>query len=179
MRKMVLAVLMLLVTVGPLPSQTATQSQLSNDSIEIFHAKLRLGMTEAEVAEKLSGAEIARGPGSVWIVQQNGSVIQFENGKLVFATRWWSNENNDIADALFGVVSYFNNEGVRACSVLADSFPEPNLSDEKMRITGHWVRITCGDKTIVISKETMNGQNFSSVTEALGKRKRDSEDKPK
>jgi len=83
-----------------------------------------------------------------------------------------------ISDALFGVVSYFNNEGVRACSVLADNFPDPNLSDEKMRITGHWVRITCGGKTIVISKETMNGQNFSSVTEALGKRKRHSEDKP-
>ncbi len=178
MRKMVLVVLMLLAAVGPLGSQTATQSQLRSDSIEICHAKLRLGMTEAEVAEKLSGAEIARGPGSVWIVQQNGSVIQFENGKLVFATRWWSNENNDIADALFGVVSYFNNEGVRACSVLADNFPDSTLSNEKVRITGQRVRISCGDKTIVIGKETMNGQNFSSVTETLGKRKRHSEDKP-
>jgi hypothetical protein len=178
MRKMVLVVLMLLAAVGPLGSQTATQSPLSNDSIEIIHAKLRLGMTEAEVAEKLSGAEISRGPGSVWIVQQNGSVIQFENGKLVFATRAWSNESNDIVDALFGVVSYFNSEGDKACSVFADNYPDPSLSDEKLRISGQRVRISCGDKSIVISKDTINGQTFSSVTEALGKRKRHSEDKP-
>ena len=173
-----MVLLMLLAAVGPLGSQTATQSQLSNDSIEIIHAKLRLGMTEAEVAEKLSGAEISRGPGSVWIVQQNGSVIQFENGKLVFATRAWSNENNDIVDALFGAVSYFNNEGGKICSVFADNYPDSTLSNEKVRITGQRVRISCGDKSIVISKDTINGQTFSSVTEALGKRKRHSEDKP-
>jgi hypothetical protein len=178
MQKIVLAMLMLLVAAGTTRSQTAPQSPLSSDSIEILHAKLRLGMTEAEAAEKLSGAEINRGPGSIWIVQQNGSVIQFDNGKLVFATRAWSIENNDIVEALFGVVRYFNDEGNRACSVSAESVSTPNSSDEGLRTTLRTVRIICGDKSIFISKDTMNGHDFSAVVEALGRKKRNPEDKP-
>jgi hypothetical protein len=176
MRKVPLAVLMLLAAVGPLRSQTATRSQLSKDSIEISHAKLRLGMTKADVAEKLSEAQFDQKEGYIWILH-NGSVIQFENGNLTFAAHVWSNENEDIVDALFGAVSYFNEEGDRACSVVADSSPDPNLSNEKVRITGQRVRISCGDKSIVIYKVTWNGHVVDSVTEALGRKKPNSEDK--
>lgn len=177
MTKMGLVVLMLLAAVGPLRSQTATQAQLSKDSIEISHAKLRLGMTKAEVAEKLSEAQFDQKEGDTWILH-NGPVIQFEKGKLTFAGHVWSIENEDIVDALFGVVSYFNEEGDRACSVVADSFPDSNLGNEKVRITGKRVRISCGDKSIAINQVTWNGRVVDSVSEALGSKKPKSEDKP-
>jgi hypothetical protein len=92
----------------------STQTQLSKDSIEISHAKLRLGMTKAEVAEKPPEAQFDQKEGDTWILH-NGPVIQFEKGNLTFAAHVWSIENEDIVDALFGVVSYFNEEGDREC----------------------------------------------------------------
>jgi hypothetical protein len=182
MRKIVLVVLAFIATVWPLYSQTTEQSQFSKDSIEISHSKLRLGMTKAEVADKLSDAQIDQKKENQWLLH-DGSLIQFENGKLSYASREWALETNDPVDALFRIVSRFNQEGIKACSVIADSLPDPNepdpnQSDPKMRITVERVRIKCGDKSILIIKVTDNGIPSTGVWETIGTMKRVSADRP-
>jgi len=112
----------------------------------------------------------------------NGSIIQFEDGKLSYAVRDWTlDEKSDLVDALFRIVSYFNREGDKACSVIADSLPDPNQpnpnqNDPKVRITVERVRIKCGDKSVLIIKTIYNGIPSTDVWEALGTRKRVSVD---
>jgi hypothetical protein len=181
MRKIVLVVLAVFATVWPLYSQTTEQSQFSKGSIEISQNKLRLGMTKAEVAEKLSDAQFEFKKDNDWMLH-NGSIIQFEDGKLSYAVRDWTlDEKSDLVDTLFRIVSYFNREGDKACSVIADSLPDPNQpnpnqNDPKVRITVGRVRIKCGDKSILIIKTIYNGIPSTDVWETLGTRKRVSAD---
>jgi hypothetical protein len=164
MGKIVLVALALLGTAWPLYSQTKDQNQFSKDSIEISNSKLRLGMTKVEVAEKLSDAQFDLKKDNDWLLH-NGSLLQFENGKLSFATRDWTLETNDLVDALVRVVSYFNEEGDKACSVFSESVHDPSQG-KQVRLER--VRIKCGDKTILIGKYTVNGASLNAVTETLG-----------
>jgi hypothetical protein len=170
MRKMIWIGLIILAAVGPLRSQTATQSQLSKDYIEIYNAKLHLGMTKAEVAEKIAGAQLEKGEND-WLLH-DGSLIQFENGRLAFASRQW-NINSDVVDALFDVVSYFNNEGLTKCSVTANTIPDPKTSHQVV------VDVECGHKSILIKKFTVNNHTYELVAELLGTERQDSEDRPR
>jgi hypothetical protein len=182
MERIGLLALALLATVAPLRSQTTDQGQLSQSSIEISHAKLRLGMTKAEVADKLSDAQIDQKKENQWLLN-SGSLIQFENGKLSYASREWALESNEPVDALFRIVSHFNLEGEEACSIVADSFPDPNQpapnqNDQKVRATVERIRIKCGNKSILIIKVINNGIPTTSVWEILGTQRRVSPDTP-
>ncbi len=179
MGKIVFAVLALLATVAPLRSQTTDQGQLSKNSIEISHTKLRLGMTKAAVANKLSDIQIDQKKENEWLLH-DGSLIQFQNGKLSYASRDWTAETSDLEDGLFRIVSYFNLEGDKECSVIADSLPDPNQpdrnqNDQKVRMTGERIRIKCVNKSILIIKLTYNGTPTTSVFEILGTKKRTSD----
>lgn len=162
MKMLTLAVLSLLTITGIEHLQTRTSMQQSKDSIEIAGSKLRLGMTKSEVEGKLSGAQIDR-EDDRWTVMagEEWSLVHFENGRLIFAERTWHGKDNDIVDALFGAVSYFNNEGRKACSVYADTVPNPMASFERV-----W--ITCGQKSILIVRSTVNGKTGDEVSEHLG-----------
>jgi hypothetical protein len=149
-------------------SQTRSAPPVSTDYIEIFGAKLRLGMTKAEVEEKLSGADIVKPRENAWLVTTGGvSSLQFENGRLSFADRTWHSKDNDIVDALFNAVMYFNNDGHSLCSVSADTVPDPQESYERV-----WIR--CGNKSILVVKGTIQGKTFEEVDEHLGVMKPDS-----
>jgi hypothetical protein len=171
MRKSVLAVIAFLLLLGVairVHSQARNAAQLSKDHIEIFGASLQLGMTKAVVEGKLSGAEIIKSDENSWLVTTGGlSTLHFDDGKLSFADRTWHSKENDIVDALYGAVTYFNNEGHSLCAFSADTIPDPQNSYERV-----WIR--CGDKSILIAKTTIQGKTFEEVGEQLGVLKRDS-----
>lgn len=171
MRKTALVALALLVTVPPVRSQKRDQGQLSKDSIEISHAKLRLGMTKAEVTDKLSDAQIDIKKDNLWVLH-SGSLIQFQNGKVSYVSREWTAETDDLIDALFRIISYFNLEGDKACSVITENLTDPNQDDQKAGISVERVQIKCGDKSILIAKYTDRGTPINSVRETLGTKKR-------
>ncbi|HSY58245.1 MAG TPA: hypothetical protein VK795_01730, partial [Terriglobales bacterium] len=80
-------------------------------------------------------------------------------------------------------VSHFNLEGEEACSVVADSFPDPNQpapnqNDQPVKVTVERVRIKCGNKSILIIKITDHGIPTTSVREILGTQRRVSPDIP-
>ena len=157
----VIALLLLAVTIR-MYSQTNNATQLSKDYIEIFGAKLQLGMTKAVVERKLSGAEIIKSGENSWLMTSGGlSSLHFNNGRLSFADRTWHSKDNDIVDALHGAVTYFNNDGHSLCTVFADTIPDPQNSFERV-----WIR--CGEKSILIVKSTIQGQTIEEVDEHLG-----------
>jgi hypothetical protein len=169
MRKAAAVIAFLLLAVAiRVHSQTRNAAQLSKDYIEIFGAKLQLGMTKVEVEGKLSGAEIIKTGENGWLVTTGGLfALHFENGRLSFAERTWHGKDNDIFDALYGAVTYFNNDGHSLCTVFADTVPDPQNSFERV-----WIR--CGDKSILLTKTTIQGQTVEDVDEHLGMLNRDS-----
>ena len=133
-------------------------------------ASLRLGMTKAQVAEKLVGHEITKINDAVWMLgtaeeMQHRELpeLQFTNGLLTYADRQWTTANNDAAEALFGVVTSLNNEGLSRCAVTADTHAETDLDLNAQRV---W--IVCGEKTLLVARETIAEKSFSSVSERLG-----------
>jgi len=152
-------------------AQTETSQQLSKTAIEIGGAKLRLGMTKAQVAEKLVGHEVKKINDDDWMV---GTVeelragrdlpeVQFTRGLLSYADRQWTTVQNDTAEALFGVVTSLNDEGFSKCTVSADTHAETDIGLSAERV---W--ILCGEKTVLVARQTIGGKSFTSVSERLG-----------
>jgi hypothetical protein len=154
-----------------LQAQMKNRQQLSKTAIEVKGVTLRLGMTKAQVGEKLVGQEITKINDDDWMI---GTVedlkaghdvrdIQFTHGLLSYADRQWTTANNDTAEALFGVVTSLNDEGFSKCIVTADTHAETDLGLNSQRV---W--IICGEKTVLVARQTIGGKSFSSVTEQLG-----------
>ena len=105
-------------------AQTQTNGKLSKASIEVGSATLRLGMTKAQVKEKLAQSEITKLGEDAWKVGplgKDGPVLQFQHGLLSYAEREWKNSRQDPAEALFGAVRAINNEGFSTCTVNAST----------------------------------------------------------
>ncbi len=145
--------------------------QLSKTAIKIEGATLRLGMTKAQVAEKLVGREITKINDDDWKIgtieelRTSGDLpeVQFTRGLLSYADREWTTAQNDTAEALFGVVSSLNDEGYSKCTVTADTH-----ADTDMGVSWQRVWIFCGEKTVVVARQSSGGKSFSSVSEQLG-----------
>jgi hypothetical protein len=144
--------------------------QLSKTAIEVGGAKLRLGMTKSQVAEKLVWHEITKINDEVWMLGTEEEMrhrelpeLQFTSGLLTYADRQWTTVNNETAEALFGVVTSLNDEGLSRCSVTTDTHAETDLGLNSQRV---W--IICGEKTVVVARDTIGGKSFSSVSERLG-----------
>jgi len=152
-------------------AQMQTSQQLSKTAIEIGGAKLRLGMTKAQVAEKLVGHEIQKINDGEWMIgtveewRTSGDLpeLQFTRGLLSYADRQWTTAQNDTAEALFGVVTSLNDEGLSKCTIAADTRAETDIGLSSQRV---W--IMCGEKTILVARQTVGGKSFSSVSERLG-----------
>jgi hypothetical protein len=160
MRNISLAFLALVVLSSVLLAQKKAPTEVSNPSIEIAGVTLRLGMTEAQVEEKLSGARIKKAE-EVWVIGDAGNVLEFTGGLLSFAGRSWTTNQNDISEALFGAVSILNKEGFSRCNVSADIAPDPDTIRER-------VTIDCGGKSVRVVRSTVSGKVEQRVMEQLG-----------
>jgi hypothetical protein len=121
--------------------------------MEVAGAKLHLGMTKAEVTERLAGSQFRKINENFWVMgpeDHDGPSLQFTNGHLTFVSRNWVTYDNDIMEALFGAVTSLNDEGFSACKVTADTKTDPTM-------TLHRVWIECGEKTILIIRSTLSG----------------------
>jgi hypothetical protein len=158
-------VLVLLLSFATLHSTPQAAHQLSRAAIEVGGTKLRLGMSKAQVAEKLVGNEITKLDEDTWILgsveKSLGPEMQFTNGALSFANREWTTSSNDVGEALFGVVSSLNAEGYSQCSVTADTRNSPSLNAQR-------VFISCKEKTIAVVRRSFSGHSGTSVYEQLG-----------
>ena len=147
-----------------LSAQQKTSPQWGRAALEIAGTKLRLGMTKGEVTEKMAGTEIYKINENNWVVgklENIGPSLQFKNGRLNYADRYWVTYDNDIAEALFGAVNSLNNEGFSACTVTADTRPSPDQTAQRV-----W--IACGEKTVLLVRRSFGGKSYNSVYELLG-----------
>jgi hypothetical protein len=151
---------LILVIVLSVVSSAQVKREMSRGIIEIAGTTLHLGMTKAEVAEKLAGAEITKDKEDFWTIGIASS-LQFTNGRLSYARRNWPNYSNDIFEAFYGAVNHINDEGYSACRVTADSKLAPGETWQRV-----W--IVCGDKTILIVRYSAGGKSFNMVDEMLG-----------
>jgi hypothetical protein len=134
--------------------------QLSKDYLDVLGARLRLGMPEADVAEKVVGAEVVQKTDDQWFFK-DGTTIQFKNGMLNFADREWVSGNNTPVDALFGLVNSLNSEGYTQCSVSADTVSDPVGITQRV-----WLH--CGNKSVLVLKSRFGDKSFEDVYEQLG-----------
>jgi hypothetical protein len=138
--------------------------QHTKAELEVGGVMLHLGMAKAEVAEKLAGRQYWKVNDDNWVVGPPNSIgpsIQFTNGKLNFTERFWATNENDTGMALFGAVNSLNSDGFRTCDVTAGVKTSPDL-------TAHNVWISCGDKSVVVNRDTIGNHSYTMVHEVLG-----------
>ena len=87
-----------------------TSPHVSKANVDVVGHKLHLGMTKAQVMEQLAGTEITKIDENEWMVgsldkKEIGPALQFTNGLLSYAERFWTVSDNDTVEQLFGVVS--------------------------------------------------------------------------
>ena len=154
-------------TAGANPSEMKpgrNARKLSEESIEIAGATLRLGMTKDEVAAKLVGSDILKTTKAddLWVVKPGLELLEFSKGVLVFADRDWTSGDSDVFQALFGVASVFNKEGLSLCTLHADTVNDPSIS----LLQRVW--IVCGKKSILALREQEGQKSVEEVDERLG-----------
>lgn len=151
-------------------AQRQPSSHVSKADIEVAGQKLHLGMTKAQVTEKLAGTEITKIHDDEWMVgslekKEFGPTLQFTNGVLSYAERFWTVSDNDLVEQLFGVVSSLNGEGFSQCNVTADTNDSPDIRAKRV-----W--IMCGEKSVLVIRRTIvGGHSHDEVDERLGRMK--------
>jgi hypothetical protein len=164
MKKTALTALALIALCSILYAQQRSSPQLGKAAIDVHGTKLRLGMTKGEVTDKLAGNEITKDSEDNWNIARSGDLgpsLQFTNGRLSYADRYWVTYDNDIAEALFGAVNSLNQEGFSSCTVTADSKFDPGTTTQRV-----W--ILCGEKSILMIRRSLGGKSYNSVYERLG-----------
>jgi hypothetical protein len=155
------------------PHAQSQASLHSSTEIEVATHRLHLGMTKAQVTEKLAGTEITKIREDEWMVgslekKELGPTLQFTKGILSYAERFWTLSDDDIVEQLFGVVHSLNNEGFSQCSVTADTSDSPDIRAKRV-----WM--LCGEKSVLVIRRTIvGGHSYDAVYERLG-RMRDTE----
>jgi hypothetical protein len=143
-------------------------AQREKADVEVAGHKLHLGMTKAQVTEKLAGVEFTKIREDEWMVgslekKEIGPTLQFTNGVLSYAERFWTVTDDDVVEQLFGVVSSLNGEGFSECTVTADTNDSPDIRAKRV-----W--ISCGEKSVLVVQRTVvGGHSHDAVYERLGK----------
>ena len=141
-----------------------TRAQHTKVELEVDGVMLHLGMAKTEVAAKLAGRQYWKVNDDNWVVaapNDIGPLIQFTSGKLNFTERFWATNENDTGMALFGAVNSLNKDGFHVCDVAAGVNTKPDL-------TAHNVRISCGDKSVLVNRDTFSNHSYTMVHEELG-----------
>jgi hypothetical protein len=157
-------VLVVLMLPSVIQAQKKGATRWGSASIEVAGAKLHLGMTKAEVTEQLAGSQLTKIDDRNWLigpVEHAGPTLQFTNEHLNFVSREWTTYDNDVTQALFGVVTALNGEGFSVCKVTADTKTDPTSTNQRV-----W--ISCGEKTALVMRLTMAGKTYNIVEENLG-----------
>ncbi len=140
-------------------AQGKSPQVISKPSIEIEGVKLQLGMTKAEVSERLVGTQITKMNEDRWIIGSYG-MTSFKSG------------GDDQIDAIFGAVSSLNREGYTSFKVLAESktIPVTDASTGRTLAASNFERvwIACGAKAVLIVKANVGGHLNVDVSEQLG-----------
>ena len=137
--------------------------QSSKPTLDVSGEILRLGMTKAEVSERLAGNEIRKINENNWVVGKTAiATLQFTNARLTYADRYWVTYDNDIAEALWGAVSALNEQGFSSCNISSGSKAEPDIMT-------HNTWIDCGDKSILLTRQSISGNPHNLVYEQLGR----------
>jgi hypothetical protein len=148
----------------PLHGQTK-ESHWGSAALDVGGKKVHLGMTKGEVTDRLAGSTITKRDEDNWVVGDAktllGPTLQFTKGSLTFADRYWETNDNDIGEALFGVVTLLNNQGFSACRVTADTVTSPGSTSQRV-----W--ISCGEKGILITRNTFDAKHYNLIYERLG-----------
>jgi hypothetical protein len=142
-------------------------SPVDEQSITIHGAKLYLGMSKNEVADKLANVpELEIQSPKLWMIgtrtQSWPDSIEFKDDKVVFASRSWRENGLDPVQALFGVASSMNHEGLTDCTLSTNTLSHPD--DITQRIF-----ITCGNKTIAVVRMLIGEHKYEQVVEQFGK----------
>jgi len=161
---------LLVAGLATLYAQRETSHKMSKADVDVGGHKLHLGMTKAQVTEKLAGIEITKIHDDEWMVaslekKQLGPTLQFTNGVLSFAERYWTVSANDTVEDLFGAVSSLNSDGFSQCNVTADTNDSPDIKAKRV-----W--IMCGEKSVLVIRRTIvGGHSHDAVYERLGRMK--------
>src|SRR2546429_6166770 len=149
MKRLVWSVLILIISGSILYVQSNATPQKTG-YIEIAGARLRLGMTKGEVSNKIAGVSILKVEEDYWGIgngQPPNEMIQFTNGKLNYAQRYWKSKDNDIFESLYGVAKSLNQEGYSNCRLQTYEKRAPEMSAQSV-----WVE--CGEKSVSLVRET-------------------------
>jgi hypothetical protein len=140
-------------------------SPVDEQSITIHGAKLYLGMSKNEVADKLANVpELEIQSPKRWMIgtktQSWPDSIEFKDDKVVFASRSWHENGLDPVQALLGVASSMNHEGFTDCALSTSTLSDP--------ITQR-IFIKCGNKTIAVVRMLIGEHKYEQVVEEFGK----------
>ena len=134
-----------------------TAPRLSEASITIAGARLRLGMTPRDVVNALPGMKMDVKSETDWQLHEAGGSearLEFAKGTLNYAEYARVVADGGTAAALFAAVSALNQDGFKLCRVAA------NNQDT--------VTVECGEKSLAIERREINGKQVDVIVEKLG-----------
>jgi hypothetical protein len=151
-----------------------TVATAPGSSIVLGSVSLRLGMSKSEVRDKLSDYGITELKENDWYIFADKLTdppttdplglgeVEFTNGHVSFISRSWLTRDTDVIDAIFGAVMSLKREGIRACSISADTVTDPQMRTERT-----WIQ--CGKKSLQIGKLHSDfGAHLQFVEEQMG-----------
>jgi hypothetical protein len=164
MRRQVLVLPVLLAACSVFYAQVRSAPGGSGEYLGILGVRVRLGMTKAEVADRLGSRKMKEGSDDTWLFgegQEWPSTIHFTDGRIDFASQSWIGSDGDVPRALFSAVGSLNKQGYSTCVVSTDTQASPIQTSERT-----W--ITCGKKSILISRMQDSKHTYHQVFEELG-----------
>lgn len=148
------------------------QAQVKKAELQVLPGiTLRLGMTKAQVAEKLVGQNIDKVSEDYWSIgtleQLKAGIdvpkMQFSQGLLIYATKVWTTPATDTAEALFGAVSSLREEGISRCVINADTRALTDIGETTERV---W--LFCGEKTVLVMRSIYKDGSHIQIIEQIG-----------
>lgn len=150
-----------------LPTNTGQSPQRQRVSLEVGSVNVWLGMTKEEATKRFSdvGYQVTRA-GDKLLMRRGSSdaqILWFKDGRLAFANQAWNTtDKTDELDAVLGALgSLAEKVENQPCSVIHAPLSSPDSSSNR-------VFISCGERSVLISKGTIMGSPFVEVSERIG-----------
>ena len=150
-----------------LPTNTGqTPQRPQRVSLEVGSVNVWLGMTKEEATKRFSDAGYQVTLAGDKLLMRRGSeaqILWFKDGRLAFANQAWNTtDKTDELDAVLGALgSLAEKVENQACSVTHAPLSSPDSSTNR-------VFISCGERSVLISKGTIMGSPFVEVSERIG-----------
>lgn len=149
-----------------LPNTGQTPQRPQRVSLEVGSVNVWLGMTKEEATKRFSDAGYQVTLAGDQLLMRRGSdaqILWFKDGRLAFANQVWNTtDKTDDVDAILGALgSLAEKVGNQPCSVSHAPISSPDSSSNR-------VFISCGERSVLISKGTMLGKPFVDISERIG-----------